>query len=154
MTTDQKIQFILEQIQSFTTFNGKEFYIQNWGKDSINEFFEIEKKMVHHHLIKVDKKTSNYTLTILGKRVLENGGWIKFNDDRAKTFQTQEVQQAEYEAMKSRNLAEKEHNLSQENYSTASSKSPTASEGMKFSNVIFLIAFLLGIAFLIWIIWG
>ena len=153
MTSDQKIQFILEHIPMQQQFNGTAFYTQNWGNESLEELKKLEDKMLAARLIKIDAQNGIYSLTILGQRVLANGGWVKFTKERAVNLQEQEAQNAAYEAMISSNSKEKE-TLATNNTSAASTQPPTASGGMKFSNVLFLIAFLLGIAYLIWRIWG
>jgi len=148
MTIDEKIEIILTRLRQQTECDITAFYNEQWGKDDL-ELDEIKAKMLSVRMIKATATEGFYCITLLGERILANGGWVKFSQELIKNLESQKESEAEYAALKTANEAEKLENEAADKATLISSVAPTGSGGMSFKGVLLLISFLAAIAFAI-----
>jgi hypothetical protein len=151
MTIAEKIQILLLQMHHQNSFEVKGFYVSEWGENEV-EFSEIIRKMLAERMIKPIGNESSFCITILGERIVANGGWVKFSTDRMKNLAEQHERTEEYAALKTRNESEKLENEAKNLETLASASSPTGNGGMSFQGVMTLIAALAALAVLIWVL--
>jgi hypothetical protein len=151
MTIDEKIQAILLQMQDQTELNVNAYCKNEWDETEV-ALEEIKTIMLASRTIKPTTTNGFYNLTLLGERILANGGWVKFSEERVKNIESQKERAAEYDALKTANEAEKLANEAANKATLASHASPTGSGGMSFQGVLILIAILAAIAVLIWVL--
>ena len=149
MTVDEKIDFILQHIPNAKDFSLKAFYEQHWPGDAADTTAEVVNTMQKNRLINLSTYDQGIIqLTILGQRVVANGGWLKFVEERKKSEQLKHEQEAEYQAMIERNKVEKEAN-EQKRTTTVSNKLPTSGEKVPWKTYLAILVVLLLIAYFV-----